>query len=66
MENQLLRARSFVSVIETGSHKGSTGKLAKSHGWGVMVTYHSGETEDTLITDLAVSFCTGQIKTGGL
>lgn len=56
----------FLTVIETGSHKGSTGKLAQPNGWGVMVSHRSGETEGTLITHLVVDFCTGHIKTGGL
>lgn len=38
--------------------------LAKSHGWGVMTSHRSGETEDSYIADLAVGLCTGQIKTG--
>jgi len=39
-------------------------KLAKQHGWGVMTSHRSGETEDNYIADLAVGLCTGQIKTG--
>jgi len=39
-------------------------KLCKQSGWGVMCSHRSGETEDTTIADLAVGFCTGQIKTG--
>ncbi|XP_074056024.1 enolase-like [Macrotis lagotis] len=39
-------------------------KLAQSTGWGVMVSHCSGETEDTVIADLVVGLCTGQIKTG--
>jgi len=39
-------------------------KLCKQHGWGVMTSHRSGETEDTTIADLAVGLCTGQIKTG--
>lgn len=38
--------------------------LAKSNGWGTMVSHRSGETEDTLIADLVVGLSTGQIKTG--
>lgn len=38
--------------------------LAKSSGWGTMVSHRSGETEDTFIADLVVGLCTGQIKTG--
>jgi len=39
-------------------------QLAKSAGWGVMVSHRSGETEDTFIADLVVGLGTGQIKTG--
>jgi len=39
-------------------------KLAQEHGWGVMVSHRSGETEDTFIADLVVGLGTGQIKTG--
>uniref|UniRef100_A0A8D2AF06 phosphopyruvate hydratase n=1 Tax=Sciurus vulgaris TaxID=55149 RepID=A0A8D2AF06_SCIVU len=38
--------------------------LAQSNGWGIMVSHHSGETEDTFIVDLVLVLCTGQIKTG--
>ncbi|MBN2112213.1 phosphopyruvate hydratase [Candidatus Woesearchaeota archaeon] len=38
--------------------------LAKSAGWGVMVSHRSGETEDTFIADLAVGLKSGQIKSG--
>jgi len=39
-------------------------KLCKKSGWGVMCSHRSGETEDTMIADIAVGLCTGQIKTG--
>ena len=35
-----------------------------AHGWSVMVSHRSGETEDTYIADLSVGLGTGQIKTG--
>ncbi len=38
--------------------------LAKSHGWNVMVSHRSGETEDTFIADFSVGIGCGQIKTG--
>lgn len=38
--------------------------LAKSAGWGVMVSHRSGETEDSFIADLVVGLRTGEIKTG--
>lgn len=38
--------------------------MAKSNGWGTMVSHRSGETEDAFIADLVVGLSTGQIKTG--
>merc|ERR1719471_1981652 len=38
--------------------------MAKSQGWGTMVSHRSGETEDCFIADLVVGLGTGQIKTG--
>jgi len=38
--------------------------LARSHGYAVVISHRSGETEDTTIADLAVATGTGQIKTG--
>ena len=39
-------------------------ELAKSSGYGVIISHRSGETEDTFIADLAVATGAGQIKTG--
>ena len=39
-------------------------ELAKSNGYGVIISHRSGETEDTTIADLAVATNTGQIKSG--
>ena len=38
--------------------------LARSVGYGVVMSHRSGETEDTTIADLAVATNSGQIKTG--
>jgi enolase len=38
--------------------------LARTAGWGVVISHRSGETEDTTIADLAVATGAGQIKTG--
>jgi enolase len=38
--------------------------LARSSGYGVVMSHRSGETEDTTIADLAVATNAGQIKTG--
>lgn len=37
---------------------------AQQAGWTTVISHRSGETEDTTITDIAVSLNTGQIKTG--
>jgi enolase len=39
-------------------------ELARSNGYGVVMSHRSGETEDTTIADLAVGTNVGQIKTG--
>jgi enolase len=39
-------------------------KLARSHGYAVVISHRSGETEDTTIADLAVATGAGQIKAG--
>ncbi|CAG0896214.1 unnamed protein product [Darwinula stevensoni] len=38
--------------------------LAKKNGWGTMVSYQTGETEDTFFADFVVGLSSGQIKTG--
>jgi enolase len=38
--------------------------MSKNAGFGVMTSHRSGETEDTVIADIAVGLATGQIKTG--
>ncbi|MBI3981555.1 MAG: phosphopyruvate hydratase, partial [Gemmatimonadetes bacterium] len=38
--------------------------LARSNGYGTVISHRSGETEDTFIADLAVACGAGQIKTG--
>jgi len=39
-------------------------QLSQRHGWTVVTSHRSGETEDTTISDLAVAMNAGQIKTG--
>ncbi|MBA3958553.1 MAG: phosphopyruvate hydratase [Parachlamydiaceae bacterium] len=41
-------------------------RLAHSYGYATIISHRSGETEDTLIADLAVATNAGQIKTGSL
>lgn len=53
-----------VNQIGSLSESIEAAALAKSYGWGVMISHRSGETEDSFIADLAVGLSTGQIKTG--
>ncbi|CAK5130513.1 unnamed protein product [Meloidogyne enterolobii] len=53
-----------VNQIGTVTESIEAATLARSNGWGVMVSHRSGETEDTFIADLVVGLATGQIKTG--
>ncbi|NWF68650.1 MAG: phosphopyruvate hydratase [Chloroflexi bacterium] len=39
-------------------------QLSQRHGWTVVTSHRSGETEDTTIADVAVAMNAGQIKTG--
>ncbi|MBI4199877.1 MAG: phosphopyruvate hydratase [Chloroflexi bacterium] len=39
-------------------------RMAKTAGWGTIISHRSGETEDTTIADLAVGTGAGQIKSG--
>jgi enolase len=39
-------------------------RLAQRYGYKTIMSHRSGETEDTVIADLAVALNTGQIKTG--
>lgn len=41
-------------------------KMAKDANYTTVMSHRSGETEDTIIADLAVAAATGQIKTGSL
>jgi enolase len=38
--------------------------MAKTAGYGAVISHRSGETADTFIADLAVGTAAGQIKTG--
>lgn len=53
-----------INQIGTISESIAAAKMCQEHGWSVMVSHRSGETEDTYIADLAVGLGTGQIKTG--
>jgi enolase len=41
-------------------------RLAHTHGFATIISHRSGETEDSMIADLAVATNAGQIKTGSL
>src|SRR5690606_2016100 len=41
-------------------------RLAQENGFTTVISHRSGETEDTIIADLAVAVNAGQIKTGSL
>jgi len=41
-------------------------ELARRHGYNVVISHRSGETEDTTIADIAVATNAGQIKTGSV
>ena len=53
-----------VNQIGTLSEAFETIELAKKNGYRCIISHRSGETEDTMIADIAVAFQTGQIKTG--
>ena len=39
-------------------------EMAKKAGYGTVISHRSGETEDSIIADIAVAVNAGQIKTG--
>jgi enolase len=53
-----------VNQIGTLSETIAAIQMAKAAGYTSVTSHRSGETEDTLIADLAVGLATGQIKTG--
>ncbi|WP_010297130.1 phosphopyruvate hydratase [Candidatus Odyssella thessalonicensis] len=55
-----------VNQIGTLSETLETIRLARRHGYKVVISHRSGETEDATIADLAVAVNAGQIKTGSL
>jgi enolase len=55
-----------VNQIGTLTETLETIDLARRHGYGVVVSHRSGETEDATIADIAVATNAGQIKTGSL
>jgi enolase len=55
-----------VNQIGTLTETLETIELARRHGYGVVISHRSGETEDATIADIAVATNAGQIKTGSL
>jgi enolase len=51
-----------VNQIGTVTESIQAHQLAKSSGWGTMVSHRSGETEDSFIADLVVGLSTGQVN----
>ena len=53
-----------VNQIGSLSEAMAASQLSQRHGWTVVTSHRSGETEDSTIADLAVAMNSGQIKTG--
>ena len=58
----LLKVNQIGTITETLE----TIELAKNNGYKTVISHRSGETEDTIIADLAVGLNLGQIKTGSM
>jgi enolase len=53
-----------VNQIGSLSESIAAAQLSQRHGWTVVTSHRSGETEDVTISDIAVAINAGQIKTG--
>ncbi len=53
-----------VNQIGTLTEALAAAQISQRHGWTVVTSHRSGETEDSTIADLAVAMNAGQIKTG--
>ena len=53
-----------VNQIGSLSEAMAASRLSQQHGWTVVTSHRSGESEDSTIADLAVAMNCGQIKTG--
>lgn len=53
-----------VNQIGTLTEAMAASQMSQRHGWTVIASHRSGETEDATIADLAVAMNAGQIKTG--
>jgi len=55
-----------INQIGTLSETFDTVNLARRNRYGAVISHRSGETEDSIIADIAVATNAGQIKTGSL
>lgn len=55
-----------LNQIGTVTETLETVRLAQTHGYAAIISHRSGETEDSMIADVAVATSAGQIKTGSL
>src|SRR4029079_19142458 len=55
-----------VNQIGTLTATLETMRVAQTNGYAAVISHRSGETEDSIIADLAVATNAGQIKTGSL
>ena len=53
-----------VNQIGTMTEAFEAVEMAHKNGYKAVISHRSGETEDTMIADIAVALNTGQIKTG--
>ena len=56
-----------IKALNTGYYYGETIEAIKETqqvNWGTIISHRSGETEDTVISDIAVGMNSGQIKCG--
>jgi enolase len=53
-----------VNQIGTVTESGEAAQMSFDHGYNVVVSHRSGESEDTTIADLSVGWGSGEIKTG--
>lgn len=55
-----------VNQIGTLTETLETVRIAQTHSYATVISHRSGETEDSIIADIAVATNAGQIKTGSL